>query len=581
MRLLLRWKLVLVIMLVLVVGIIFIRKEQQHAPTVVLTPISADVGVNQMGYAPSAVKFAYTTLSVQQFSLVQLLDGQTVFTGTPKMSRLDESTGKEVYVLDFSSYKKSGTYQIRLPNGMASAPFQISPRVYEAVYKQAMRSYELQRCGVAIDDPLTHVQHAECHINPAVLFTDKSQSRDVVGGWHDAGDFGKYMSNAGVTVAQLLLLQELAPQTAEDGVLDLSQPASDDPDALAVIRVELDWMLKMQRQDGAVYHSVATAKFPGMILPQDDLATQYIYDISTPDTAIFAAAMARASRAYLPYDESYSQRLLDASMKAWSFLTKTKEILSLGDKQAYRPSSDRDKRVWAAAELYVTTGHPVFRDYVEQHIEELELNPARIVPSYWQNTSSMAILTLALGAQEEWELASELRQRLIQHADVVVNKMNHSPYGSPLQPADYDWGSTRTTLGYGLHLATANQINPQPYYPHAISRQLDWVLGANPLAQSFVTGIGISSPMQPHNRYTVASGVLIPGLLVGGPNTYTNDKIAPKKLGPHSYVDDSRSYATNENAIDYNAALVVVAGYLNEWHQRREQTWFSRLFQFQ
>ncbi len=574
-----RWKLVLGILLVLVVVFIFIGRERQHTPTVVLTPISTDIGVNLIGYAPTAVKFAYTTVPAQSFSLVQLRDNQTVFTGAPKMSSTDESTGREVYVLDFSSYKKSGTYQIRLPNGVGSAPFQISTGVYEIVYKQAMRSYELQRCGVAIDDPLTHVQHAECHINPAVLHTDNSQSRDTVGGWHDAGDFGKYMSNAGVTVGQLLLLQELAPQTAEDTRLELPAADSDYPDALTVIRVELDWMLKMQRQDGAVYHSVATTKFPGMIMPEADLGTQYIYDISTPDTAIFAAAMARAARVYEAYDESYSRGLLEASTKAWAFLANSKEILSLQDKQAYRPRSDKDKRVWAAAELYVTTGHPVFREYVEQHIEQLELNPAKMVPSYWQNTSSLAILTLALGGPQDWDLTHELRQRLLQHANLVVNKLNHSAYGTVLQPADYDWGSAKTTLGYGLHLAAANYINPQPYYPHAISRQLDWVLGANPLAQSFVTGMGSSSPMQPHNRYVVASGVLIPGLLVGGPNSYANDKIAPKKLGPRSYVDDSRSYATNENAIDYNAALVVVAGYLNEWHQVNKQSWFSRLFQ--
>lgn len=572
-----RWKLLTVLLIVLIVISLFLITWRQHTPTVLFLPASKEIGVNQVGYAPAAVKFAYTTLPVQRFTVVSLDNNQTVYSGTPKMSTRDTHTGEQVHVLDFSSLKKPGTYQVRLPNGVGSAPFRISADLYESVYSQAMRSYELQRCGVAVDDPLTHVQHAECHVQPALLFTDTKQSLEVTGGWHDAGDFGKYMTNAGITVAQLLLLQELAPETTEAAGLRLPQPDKQFPDALTVIRVELDWMRKMQRQDGAVYHSVATAAFPGMILPEEDKATQYVYDISTPDTAIFAAAMARASRVYQPYDAKYADQLLDAAMKAWAFLEKSKEILSLEDKQAYRPRSDRDKRLWAAAELYVTTQRPVYKAYVENHLEELEHNPARLVPAYWQNTSSMTIITLAMEGEQEWDVSHQLKERWIQHANMVVTKINKTAYGTPLQPGEYDWGSAKTTLGYGVHLAVANRLNPQPYYPHAISRQLDWVLGANPLAHSFVTGMGIFSPMEPHNRYSVASGVLVPGLLVGGPNSFANDKIAPKKLGPRSYVDDSRSYATNENAIDYNAALVVVAGYLNEWHKMKEANWFSRL----
>ncbi len=50
--------------------------------------------------------------------------------------------------------------------------------------------------------------------------------------------------------------------------------------------------------------------------------------------------------------------------------------------------------------------------------------------------------------------------------------------------------------------------------------------------------------------------------MVGGPNAKAEDGIAPKGLGPLSYLDDERSYATNEYAIDYNASVIGLIGML-------------------
>ena len=55
--------------------------------------------------------------------------------------------------------------------------------------------------------------------------------------------------------------------------------------------------------------------------------------------------------------------------------------------------------------------------------------------------------------------------------------------------------------------------------------------------------------------------VMVPGLMVGGPNTNAEDGVYEKGLGARGYVDDSKSYASNEYAIDYNAPVVFLAGY--------------------
>ncbi|MDH4617110.1 glycoside hydrolase family 9 protein [Brevibacillus sp. AY1] len=563
---LLRWRWLLLLLALIIAGLFLIQGQRQEPPPMVAPlPVTREISVNQVGYAPDAIKMASTTLPASEFTLVDLADHRVVYRGVPKSGPQDGQTGKPVYQLDFSTFQKPGTYQIHLSNGLGSAPFQISDNVFESIFRMAMRSYELQRCGVAIDDPISHVNHEACHTLPAILSADGGGVRDVTGGWHDAGDYGKYMPNAGMTVASLLLLQELTPGTLKHSSLSLHREKRDEPDVLAVIRVELDWMRKMQREDGAVYHSVKTAEFPGMIRPEEDQEIQYVEPIATPDTAIYAAAMARAARVYQAYDADYAKILLNASMQAWRFLEGNEEILVPGKDQAYRSKSDSQSRVWAAAELYVTTSLPLFRKYVEEHYSVLELRPKKMFPAYWQNTSAMTILTLALNDQSDWELPALMRQRLIQHADRVAATIEQRAYGTILNKADdFDWASAKNTLGYGVHLASAHKLEPKPAYIHAIIRQLDWVLGSNALSQSFVTGMGMFSPVEPHHRYTVASGILIPGLLVGGPNSHANDGIAPKRQGALSYVDDHRSYATNEYAIDYNAPLVIVASYLNE-----------------
>ena len=62
----------------------------------------------------------------------------------------------------------------------------------------------------------------------------------------------------------------------------------------------------------------------------------------------------------------------------------------------------------------------------------------------------------------------------------------------------------------------------------------------------------------------------IPGLFVGGPNTLEQSNIGPKGRGPLSWIDDNRSYATNEFAVDYNASLIGLLGELEtDCHTRQ------------
>jgi endoglucanase len=95
-------------------------------------------------------------------------------------------------------------------------------------------------------------------------------------------------------------------------------------------------------------------------------------------------------------------------------------------------------------------------------------------------------------------------------------------------------------------------------------------MGINPHNISFVTGIGEKSVMNPHHRPSAADGVdePVPGLLAGGPDQYLSDPKLQSLFDDNTppalcYVDDINSYASNEIAINWNAPLVFVSGYLN------------------
>ena len=73
-----------------------------------------------------------------------------------------------------------------------------------------------------------------------------------------------------------------------------------------------------------------------------------------------------------------------------------------------------------------------------------------------------------------------------------------------------------------------------------------------------MTGIGTHPVRHIDHIFARARKITIPGLLVGGANSGAQDGIAPKNRGLLSYVDDEKSYATNEYAIDYNAELIAL-----------------------
>ena len=128
--------------------------------------------------------------------------------------------------------------------------------------------------------------------------------------------------------------------------------------------------------------------------------------------------------------------------------------------------------------------------------------------------------------------------------------------------ADFPWGSNMTIANHGMLMRMAYNLTGDEHYKSLAKRQLDYLLGENPLGMCFVTGFGVMTPKHPHHRPSEVKGEAIPGMLVGGADSAHEDSYAKAVLFDQapalSYADNAQSYSTNEITIYWNSPLVYL-----------------------
>lgn len=555
----------------------FHTKSNAQTPSKLITSNSRIV-VNQIGYSPNNTKTAlFINLNSPQLGKAQLVNNRTKRTvlemglGTAQPDAASQDT---IQTIDFSKFNKEGTYYLKV-GSIQSYPFKIGKNIYRETLSKLLRSYYLQRCGVAVRDSASGVNHPPCHISDGLMahtdaFNQGGKQKRAIGGWHDAGDYGKYVGPTAVTVGRLLSLYEQYPKLFSARQLAIPESGNRRPDILDEVKIGLDWMLTMQREDGAVYRKLSGKEWPGAILPHEDKQTRYVYGISTSETAKLAGAMAMANRIYAPYDAKLAQTYLKAAQKAWSFLQtelSAKVDWVEGDDSGSggylnqspegRLQTDKNDRLWAAAELFITTGNSAFEQYLVQNIASWTYSLYE-----WSDPSPLGMTDYLMltGRKGSENLKQQIKNKLLQRADSLMEKVASSGYR--LANQDFIWASNKRAAEEGITLLYAYRITGNQNYFRAAVDQLDYLLGRNHFNKSFITGVGSNSVRNVHHRIAQAKKIVIPGLMVGGPNAKAEDGIAPKDLGPLSYLDDERSYATNEYAIDYNASVIGLMGML-------------------
>ena len=175
-------------------------------------PASA-VALNQVGYLPALPKHRQCQCPrcVICCSL-QFAGNEIVHRGTLSAPKSNAASGDSLQMADFSALAKPGSYLLELDSGNQSLPFRIAGDVYRDALRLTMRSYYGQRCGCNVDLGGGYA-HPACHLSTAYhASSGKSGVLHNRGGWHDAGDYGRYIVNSGISTGTLLWAWELYQQ---------------------------------------------------------------------------------------------------------------------------------------------------------------------------------------------------------------------------------------------------------------------------------------------------------------------------------------------------------------------------------
>ncbi len=539
--------------------------------------------VDQVGYPVNGPKIALVSAPAKTFDIRDVDDGRVAFHGLLEPARLDPATGDTVEAADFSGLRREGRFFLEVPGVGKSWTFTVGGNVFEHTYFLAMRGFYGQRCGTAVDlgPEFPGYSHPACHLHGEFHPSSGQRGpRDNIGGWHDAGDYGRYMVNSGVATGTLLWAWEMYGPRLKQIRLRIPETGNGTPDILKEARWNLEWMLKMQDADGGAWHKQTSERFPGFIAPdKDTLPSEVIGTGSAPykstcATADLAAVAAIAARVYKPFDAKFAARALDAARRAWNWTEQYPNVtfrnppgVTTGE---YGDSNCSDERLWAAAELWRTTGEAEYQQFFLAHYADylptLDSPPAE----NWKSLGPMALRSYALSRRKDADAKAQaaIRDRMLAAARAIVNETSANPYHVSLQGKDYVWGSNGIAAQYGMDLLIADAIAPNAAFVNAAQDNLHYLLGRNTFSQSWVTQAGEHSVQHPHHRPSAASKQgPWPGLLAGGPNAGRQDSVLaalPKDLPPaRVYADETDSYASNEIAINWQASLVfLLAGQL-------------------
>ncbi len=525
------------------------------------------IRVSSLGFRPSSRKTA-TFLKGGRFTVRRVGDDAAVFSAALDTAVADAVSKQTVYLGDFSAVETPGEYYLELQSCERSPKFPVAADVYLDAYRTMMLGFYGQRCGTAVGLSFGGVSfaHGVCHHADVDLsyFDGAGQPPTVVGGWHDAGDYGRYTVNGGLTLGFMLRAWEDFSAVLGPVALAIPESGGATPDFLSETRRQVEWLLGMEYGDGSgrFSNAVKSPDFPGLnVMPEADTSDIALASASTMGTAIAAGALAEAARVYQPYDAAFAQRCLAAATRAYAWVRATPGLVTPSEDwaaaydyndtpgDATAVTLDATARIWAAAEIWATTGDSAALADFETRVQ---------APSYafdpepdWNDPSDLGVM-------------SYLRSDSTARAPAVVALLDASVMAaaSALQGAyaaadngwgrvqGYWWGANGAVARSCLVFNMAAELDATVGWMDLCAEQIGHLMGRNLYGRSQATGIGVDPPVHPHHRPSIADGVVPPwpGLLVGGPQLNGTQWL--------DWTDDQNDYMTNESAINYNAGLV-------------------------
>jgi hypothetical protein len=575
--------------------------------------VSPAIKLDHFGYRPADGKVAIFTANPG--ATVQVRDAVTsavVFTvpadggGITPMGADGPGSFDTVWWVDFSPFAALGNYHLFSATvGGKSYDFTVRGDVHREVFRAALKSYFRQRCNTPKSPTHAGVwsDFTACHVGDVATAAAPGHTDhgplDLTGGWHDAGDYNKYVwGDTGGAILFLLRAYERAPAAFSD---DTGIPESGNriPDVLDEVKWELDWLLKMQRPDGSVLSRMHVAGFASDSPPSVDTNPRFYEDPDAESDAVFVAVTALGSRVFAAAGHTgYASRLRAAALATWT------RVLS-------QPASEF--RVWAAAELFrmdptIASARPVVDLYHPNSWAGVFLN----VMSY--DTQAALAYVETPGATAA--VVANMRADISAQVDYIFSEDDLYRNGMP--DWSYYWGSNSIRAGYGVFLLEAARLGQTGAQTAAQARAhaldiLRFFHGQNPMRMVYLSNMSalggehsvwqfyhawfgdswsaysrtnhIGKPAAiPEPGYPYFAGVdnhgvsdnnasnfgPAPGILVGGPNKNYGGSSAPPlgAVGYNRFYRDwceqrqgaaPNTWEITENSIKYQAPYVNLA----------------------
>jgi endoglucanase len=542
------------------------------------------IKIDQFGYKPNDQKIAVIANPITGYNnttpfspgtTYQVRDwvsNAVVFTGSLTIwntGTTHTQSGDKIWHFDFSTFTTPGSYYVfDVTNNVGSYRFDINTCVYNDVLKTAVRMFYYQRCGQARAYPFcdTGYVDAKCHQGTQQdqdcrLYnnTNISTSRNLSGGWHDAGDYNKYVNFAYGTLVDLLLAYEENPGVWTDNY-NIPESGNGIPDILDEAKYEIDWLVNMMGTDSALFCVIGGG---GASPPSADAQVRRYGPKTTAATLTGANIFALAAIQFKAIGQTaYAANLQARAIMAWKWAMDhpnvtfyNSGVLAAGEQQTAVYETDM-RRLTGACYLYALTGTTSYKTYFDANVANVHL----LLWSYaypFEGTEQDGILyytkipgaTASIKTQILNAYTGSMQTNNTDNLPSYTNKTD--AYRAYLANNNYTWNSNQTKSKQGIMfqamnvytLNTANAIN----YTNAASGFIHYLHGVNPISKVYLSNMkkvgGDNYVKQFYHGWFKDGSALwdenglstygpAPGFIPGGPNpTYSLDACCPGGCG--------------------------------------------------
>jgi hypothetical protein len=526
--------------------------------------------VNQVGYRLADPKIALAQTSDdfggRPFEVRATTGAAIAFSGKVGRDRGRYGAFAHVYELDFSPLAANGRYFVRVGN-VDSPVFAVAADAHAGLLAKSLAFYRVQRCGG--NDPQGH---GACHLEDGIAKGGPADGARVRadGGWHDAGDYIKFLITAGYSMSLLLATYVRHPDVFPD------DNANRVPDVLDEASVGLDWMLKLwdPRQDVLYYQAADASDHGTWRLPEQDRGARPVWACE-PGRGANVAGKAAASlalgsviwndRAKPYFDAKRASLYLEAARQIYAYGKKRPQAQPSNPPDFYGERTFEDDMALAAAALFRATGEALYRQdarsfasaaggwggfswadsHAQAHYEVARIDPGYVAEARW-------LLEASLETARGFAEADPFR--------VGLSKLH--------------WGSAPVMAGVALQAFWYRDLTGDGRYLPVGQAQYDYLLGANPWGVCFVNGAGTTWSRFPHHQIADLTKTQLTGFWNEGPvprSVFEGRKItlsgpdvyAPFQTEGAVYHDDKEDYTTNEPTLTSNATgLSLTAWYV-------------------